>query len=67
MAPGNPGNRLLLAITLLDLAPEEQSRAVDLLEQVESLSPRPTMRIEDLAMRTEARKRVDAVRVKGRI
>ncbi len=55
MAPENPGNRLLLAITLLDLAPEERSRAVELLERVEALSPRPTMRIEDLVMRDEAR------------
>lgn len=63
MAPGNPGNRLLLALTLLDLAPEKQTDAVELLEQVAALPPRPTMRIEDLAMRKEARERLSAVRV----
>lgn len=63
MAPGNPGNRLLLALTLLDLAPEKRSTAIELLEQVGALSPRPSMRIEDLAMRREARERLVAVRL----
>jgi tetratricopeptide (TPR) repeat protein len=58
MAPDNPGNRLLLALTLLDLAPERRSEAVDLLKQVDGLTPRPFMRIEDLAMRMEARERL---------
>lgn len=63
MAPDNPGNRLLLAITLLDLAPERHREALDLLKQVEGLTPRPSMRIEDLAMRREARERLAAERV----
>lgn len=63
MAPRNPGNRLLLALTLLDLAPERRDEAVNLLKQVEGLTPRPTMRIEDLAMRREARERLVDVRV----
>jgi hypothetical protein len=58
MAPENPGNRLLLALTLLDLAPERRREALDLLEQVEELTPRPSMRIEDLAIRREARDRL---------
>ena len=63
MAPDNPGNRLLLALTLLDLAPERRSEAFDLLKQVEGLTPRTSMRIEDLAMRMEARDRLTTRRV----
>lgn len=63
MAPANPGNRLLLALTLLDLAPERHSEAVDLLKQVDGLAPRPAMRIEDHAMSVEARDRLIAARV----
>ena len=62
LAPTNPGNRLLLALTLLDLAPERRGEALALLEQVGQLSPRPAMRIEDLAMRREARERLTAAR-----
>jgi tetratricopeptide (TPR) repeat protein len=63
LAPANPGNRLLLALTLLDLAPEQRAEALDLLKQVEALTPRPSMRIEDLAMRREARDRLAAALV----
>jgi tetratricopeptide (TPR) repeat protein len=63
LAPANPGNRLLLALTLLDLAPERRGEALDLLDQVGRLTPRPSMRIEDLAMRKEARDRLSAGRV----
>jgi hypothetical protein len=62
LAPANPGNRLLLALTLLDLAPERHGEALDLLEQVGQLAPRPSMRIEDLSMRKEARERLAAAR-----
>lgn len=62
LAPANPGNRLLLALTLLDLAPERRAEALDLLDQVGRLTPRPSMRIEDLAMRREARERLTAAR-----
>jgi tetratricopeptide (TPR) repeat protein len=60
LAPEDPGNRLLLALTLLDLAPERRNEALDLLRQVERLTPRPSMRIEDLAMRKQALRRLDA-------
>ena len=63
LAPANPGNRLLLALTLLDLAPERRSEALELLDQVSRLTPRPSMQIEDLAMRQEARERLEAARV----
>jgi tetratricopeptide (TPR) repeat protein len=62
LAPANPGNRLLLALTLLDLAPERRGEALDLLREVGRLSPRPSMRIEDLVMRAEARERLAAAR-----
>jgi len=62
LAPDNPGNRLLLAFTLLDLAPERRGEALDLLEQVEGLTPRPSMRIEDLAMREQAARRLERER-----
>jgi tetratricopeptide (TPR) repeat protein len=58
IAPANPGNRLLLAFTLLDLAPERRAEAIDLLRQVEGLTPRPSMRIEDLFVRKEAREKL---------
>jgi tetratricopeptide (TPR) repeat protein len=63
IAPANPGNRLLLALTLLDLAPLRAPEALDLLRQVEALEPRPSMRIEDLAIRRAARERLADVRV----
>jgi len=61
MSPANPGNRLLLALTILDLAPVRSAEALELLKQVEALTPRPSMRIEDLAMRREARDRLASV------
>lgn len=57
IAPENPGNRLLLALTLLDQAPEREGEADRLLEQVAELVPRPSMRVEDLAMQRAARER----------
>ena len=60
LAPENPGNRLLLALTWLELQPERRSEAVELLRQVEALEPRPAMRIEDLAVRAEARRQLAA-------
>ena len=65
MAPANPGNRLLLALTLLDLAPDRRSEALDLLEQLEELTPRPPMLIEDLAMQKAARERLGTARTES--
>jgi tetratricopeptide (TPR) repeat protein len=55
LAPENPGNRLLLAVALIELAPERRQEAIGLLVQVQELTPRENLRIEDLAMREEAR------------
>lgn len=60
LAPENPGNRLLLALTLLDLAPDRDSEALGLLDQVQRLTPRETMQVEDIAMQREARDRLAA-------
>ncbi len=65
MAPEEPGNRLLLGLTLLDLAPERRTEGLELLNTVEGLTPRPSMRIEDLAVRQEARKRLAAADIRA--
>jgi tetratricopeptide (TPR) repeat protein len=65
IAPENPGNRLLLALTLLDLAPDRRAEALDLLDAVRRLEPRPAMRIEDLSIRDEARRRFAAASLEG--
>ena len=62
LAPENPGNQLLLALTLLDLAPERRAEALDLLEGVARLTPRPSMRVEDLAMRDQATRQLERER-----
>lgn len=58
LAPGRPANRFLLAITLLDVAPERRAEALRLLEQAASSEPRPAQRAEDLAIRHAARERL---------
>ena len=65
MAPANPGNRLLLALTLLDLVPERRDEAIDLLHRVGRLEPRSSMLIEDLAMRREAQERLASGNARG--
>jgi hypothetical protein len=55
IAPSHPGNRLLLGLTLLELAPERRGEALDLLAQVRDLTPRPSMQVEDLTIRNQAR------------
>jgi hypothetical protein len=54
IAPEHPGNGFLLALTLLDLAPERRSEALALLDRAGSSTPREAMHIEDLAVRREA-------------
>lgn len=61
LAPAHPGNRLLLALTLLDLAPDRREEALGLLRKVEGLEPRPSMRIEDLAIRKRAVRELELV------
>lgn len=57
-APEDPGNQLLLGLTILDLAPDRHQEGLALLKRVEDLTPRASMLIEDLAVRREARERL---------
>lgn len=58
IAPAFPGNRLLLALTLLDVAPARRDEALSLLEDVAALEPDPAAVVEELAMRENARERL---------
>jgi tetratricopeptide (TPR) repeat protein len=60
VAPADPGNQLLLAITLLELAPDRRDEARALLARAAEAPPRPELRAEDLAVRREAAKRLAA-------
>jgi len=62
IGPEHPGNPLLLAITLLDLHPERRAEALALLERVSAVEPRRAMEVEDLAIRREARERLELER-----
>jgi tetratricopeptide (TPR) repeat protein len=58
ISPTFPGNQLLYALTILDLASERRNEALALLEQVAALEPDPEERFEQLAMRAGARDRL---------
>jgi len=58
IAPDHLGNRLLLALTLLDLAPERRAEALGLLREAAAASPRESRRVEEEAIRAEARERL---------
>jgi tetratricopeptide (TPR) repeat protein len=60
--PEDPGNRLLLALTLLDLGSERREEALAILKETVELEPRSNLLIEDLAMRRTAAKRLRAER-----
>jgi tetratricopeptide (TPR) repeat protein len=64
IAPEHPGNRMLLALTLLDVAPERRDEALALLEQVARIEPRPEQRVEDESIRRGARERLAEERAK---
>jgi hypothetical protein len=55
LAPTHPGNQLLMALTLRELAPARSSEANRLLENAASSTPRPAYTAEDAAIRKEAR------------
>jgi tetratricopeptide (TPR) repeat protein len=59
IAPEHSGNHLLLALTLLDLHPERRAEALAVLEEVSTLEPRAASEVEDLAIRWEARERLE--------
>jgi tetratricopeptide (TPR) repeat protein len=59
IAPADPGNRLLLALTLLDLdADGRRDEALALLEELTALEPRPEFAVEDAAVRDAAARRL---------
>jgi len=58
IAPGYPGNQLLLALTLLELEPQRRAEAIRLLEVVARSEPDPEETVEQLAMRQAARERL---------
>ena len=59
IAPQHPGNRLLLALTLLGLHPERRVEALAVLEEVSAIDPRAASEVEDLAIRRQARERLE--------
>jgi tetratricopeptide (TPR) repeat protein len=59
IAPGYPGNQLLSALTLLQLAPDRRDEALSLLEKVAAITPDPDETVEQLAMRAAARERLE--------
>lgn len=59
--PEHPGNRLVLALTLLERAPKRAEQARALLESVIASEPRPEARAEDAAIQRDARDRLDAL------
>lgn len=61
IAPEDPGNRYLLAITLLDLAPGRSAEARAALREVAVAEPRPELLVEDLTVVRLARERLAAL------
>lgn len=59
--PAHPGNRLILALALLEQAPDREREARDLLASVAAAEPRASHRVEDLAIREQARERLEAL------
>lgn len=55
LAPEHPWNQLLLAMTLLELAPAEKDRALALLHQLATSQPRPEFLVEDSGVEQMAR------------
>jgi hypothetical protein len=59
LAPAHPGNQLLMALTLRELAPARSNDANLLLENAASSTPRPAYAAEDAAIRKEAREQLE--------
>lgn len=55
LAPQDPWNQLLLGLTLLELAPDQKPKALELLQRVASGPPRPDHAVEDLGVGRMAR------------
>jgi tetratricopeptide (TPR) repeat protein len=59
--PAHPGSRLILALALLDQAPDRRSEARELLESVADSEARTGFLVEDLAIREQAREQLSAL------
>ena len=62
IGPDNLGNRYLLALTILDVAPERRDEALRLLSEAALAEPRADQLVEDRAMRKAARARLERER-----
>jgi hypothetical protein len=56
--PAHPGNRLLLALTWLELEPARRDEALALLREVVATAPRPAQQVEDAAVVRAAAERL---------
>jgi hypothetical protein len=63
--PEHPGNRLLLALTWLELAPERRGEALALLGEVAASAPRASQQVEDAAVVIAAQERLAAEQARG--
>jgi tetratricopeptide (TPR) repeat protein len=59
--PEHPGNRLILALALLEREPDRREEARRLLERVVDSEPRPDFLVEDLAIHEQARDRLESL------
>ncbi len=66
IAPQHLGNRMLLALTLLDVAPDRRAEALRLLEGVSEATPQLPQLVEEQAIRRAARERLDQERSASR-
>lgn len=62
----HPGNRLVLALTLLDRAPDRRNEASELLESVASAEARSEFLVEDMAIREQAREQLEELNEEAR-
>jgi hypothetical protein len=63
--PEHPGNRLLVALTWLELDPARRAEALSLLGEVAAVSPRPSQRVEDAAVVSAAQERLSREQATG--
>jgi hypothetical protein len=62
--PQHPGNAYLLGLALLSNAPERRAEGLRLIEGTANLEPRPDQVVEDLAIRIDARERLEQIHAK---
>jgi tetratricopeptide (TPR) repeat protein len=65
-SPGHPGSQLVLALTLLEQAPERRDEAKERLRQILSAPPRPESLVEDLTIQRQAEQQLAILDAEGR-